>query len=293
MTLSSRMTVSYTGDSDEAFEFQHDGQGILFGRDDVHCDIVIWSAINGRELSRVAGRIWRMHDELWLRNLSTRHELYLDVPDRPAAPPLPPRRNTRDDPGAAVSIPAPLAYVRGPAGCELLVRQSADRSVAPPQRLRGPDTVQVPPLPNELKAVAAALCEPLLRGGTMPAPYSEIARRTGLPNGKRMRTLVAKLCQPYLDEIPQARQRIAERRQREQADLELNADRTLRHGIWAFEMSDSAPAPEPTDPAHRPVLALPDYVEVAHLLVRRRIVTAADLAALPPPDGADHEVTTG
>src|SRR5664279_1257267 len=55
------------------------GKGRLFGRDD-GCDIVIWSAINGTDLSRVAGRIWRMEGELWVRNLSSRHELQVVQP---------------------------------------------------------------------------------------------------------------------------------------------------------------------------------------------------------------------
>src|SRR5690349_21031192 len=106
------LTVVYTDEPDETFEFRSEGQGVVFGRGD-GCDIVIWSAINGRELSRAAGRIWRMDDELWLRNLSTRHELYLDVPDSPAGPPLRPRHDTADDLGPACSIPAPLAYIHG------------------------------------------------------------------------------------------------------------------------------------------------------------------------------------
>src|SRR5688572_9881175 len=101
MTGNALLTVVYTGEPDEVFEFPDDGgRGRTFGRDD-GCDIVIWSALNGARLSRVAGRIWRMESELWLRNLSTYHELYVEVPGRPAEPPLPPRYEDPLDPGPA------------------------------------------------------------------------------------------------------------------------------------------------------------------------------------------------
>jgi hypothetical protein len=145
----------------------------------------------------------------------------------------------------------------------------------------------VPPVPAHLKPVAAALCEPLLDGGQLPATYSEIAQRTGLPVGKRMRNLVAELCRRYVSEVPQLRQRIIERRQREEAELSLPADPTLLHGVWNFDARHLEAAGEPAEVRRRRALALPDYYEVAHLLVRRRLVTTMDIAALlPPKNGA-------
>lgn len=279
----SLLTVVYTGEPDETFEFRREGQAALFGRDDVHCDIVIWSAINGQELSRIAGRIWRMDHELWLRNLSTRHDLYLEVPGSPAEQPLPPRQELPEDPGPARSIPAPLAFIRGPAGCELLVCQQRGAYAGTAPQLNGEQTLRLPPVPAHLKPVVAALCEPLLDGGQLPATYSEIAQRTGLPAGKRMRNLVAELCQPYVAEVPQLRRRIIERRQREEAELALPADPKLQHGIWSFDTNGPEKPAEPAEIRRRRALALPDYYEVAHLLVRRRLVATTDVAALLPP----------
>jgi hypothetical protein len=272
------LTVVSVDEPDETFEFRDDGQALRFGRDDTQCDLVVWSAVNGRELSRVAGRIWRMEGELWLRNLSTRHELYVETPTGPPPPPLRPRQPIAEDPGPACSIPAPLAVVRGPAGCELLVRQRLAAEALPPAP-DGSDTVRVPPVPDHLRPIAAALCEPLLLGGHLPATYHEIAQRTGTPPGKRVRNLVTELCQPYLAEVPQLRQRIAERQQREEAELAAGRP-TLHGGVWRF---GGSPVPGPADQLRRRALALPDYYEIAHLLVRRRLITAADVARLPVP----------
>jgi hypothetical protein len=272
------LTVVYTGEPDEVFEFAEEGQSRLFGRDDARCEIVIWSALNGTELSRVAGRIWRMDGELWVRNLSTRHELQIRQPDLPSEAPLPPRREDGVDPGPARSIPGEVAYVEAPGGCELLVRQRRT-----PLEGRDPDsgqaTSRVPPVPAQLRQVAVALCEPLLSGGQLPATYSEIMRRTGTASLKRTRTLVGELCSAYVREIPQLRDRIVARLEREERELGLPADPRLHGGVWSFQPAVE-PEQESEEVRRRRALALPDYYEVAHLLVRRRLVTADDLAAL-------------
>jgi hypothetical protein len=274
------LTVVYTGQPDEVFEFSEEGQGRLFGRDDTQCEIVVWSAINGTELSRVAGRIWRMDDELWLRNLSTRHELRLSQPGLPEEPPLPPRREEGADPGPARSIPGGIVLVHGPAGCELLIRQRRRGAIADTFREVGEATTRVPPVPERLRPVAAALCEPLLRGGQLPATYSEVMQRAGTGTLKRTRTAVAELTGIYLAEIPLLRERIADRIQREEAELELTSAPQLRGGVWTFPQPDETPEQAQEQAWRRRALALPDYYEIAHLLVRRRIVTAEDLEVL-------------
>jgi hypothetical protein len=281
------LTVAYTGEPDEIYEFAEDGQARTFGRDDARCDIVIWSAINGNELSRVAGRIWRMDSELWLRNLSTRHELHVSTPGWPAEPPLPPRREDGLYPGPARSIPAELAFVRAPGGCELLVRQVRSRAAALlAQADWGDITFRVPSVPRELRSVAIALCAPLLSGGQLPAAYSEITRLAATGSLKRTRTMVADLCQLYMSEVPHLRDRILERRRREENELGLPADARLHRGVWRFDQT-SQPSAEAEDVRRRRALALPDYYEVAYILVRRRLVTVDDLATLSA--GADVE----
>jgi hypothetical protein len=282
------LTVVYTGEPDEVYEFAEEGKGRLFGRDDSLCDIVIWSAINGTELSRVAGRIWRMDQELWVRNLSTRHELRMAQPGLPEEAPLPPRRDDGIDPGPARSVPGELAYLTAPGGCELLVRQRRGRLELPFSG-DGERTTRVPSVPQPLRAVAAALCEPLLSGGQLPATYSEVMARAGTGTLKRTRNLVAELCAGYVTEVPQLRERIVERMRREQADLELPADPRLRSGVWTFEPAGDPAGQVPVDSdevRRRRALALPDYYEVAHLLVRRRLVTAEDLALLGSATGS-------
>ena len=116
------LAVWYLYEPDEKFYFDSDGDRITFGRDD-DCDLIIFSAINGELLSRCAGRIWRMEGELWVRNLSEKHELWIVQPGLPPLPPLPPRDPARPDPGAAQSIPGDLTYVQGPDGCVLVVAQ--------------------------------------------------------------------------------------------------------------------------------------------------------------------------
>ncbi len=272
------LTVVYAGEPDEMFEFATEGQSRLFGRDDQVCEIVIWSEINGVALSRIAGRLWRMDDELWVRNLSTIHELQVIGPEGPPDPPLPPRRDDVPDPGPARSIPRPSAVVRGPGGCELLVSQLPRDDFEIPLAQVTESTLQMPPIPDALRRVAAALCEPLLSGGQLPATYGEVTRRAGTGSLKRTRTLVGELCSHYLAELPVLRERLVERNRRLDAGLEPPAGRRLHGGVWTF--ADAHDEPDAEDAVRRRALSLPDYYEVAHLLVRRRLVTAQDVRRL-------------
>jgi hypothetical protein len=142
----------------------------------------------------------------------------------------------------------------------------------------------VSPVPAELRPVAAALCEPLLDGGRLPAAYSEIVRRLGRPTPKQVRTLIERLCQTYEEQVPELAARAAERRRRQDAELAVGADPVLRNGVWVFPVV-AQPPDEASQRIRRKALALPDYYEVAHLLVRRRLITGADLVALPDAEG--------
>ncbi|WP_143175417.1 hypothetical protein [Cryptosporangium aurantiacum] len=219
-----------------------------------------------------------MEGELWVRNLSEKHELWITQPGMPPQPPLPPRDPARPDPGAAQSIPGDLAYVRGPDGCVLVVAQQRIEP-ALPTVLDDRPTTSLPPVPTELRPVAAALCEPLLRGKQLPASYEEVQRRLATRSRKQIRDQVRRLCDLYFTEVPDLRERVEARRRLEEQELGLPAAPSVVHkGIRVF-----APAPETDEDvevSRRRALTLPDYYEVAHLLVRRRSITAEDLRLL-------------
>ena len=277
------LTVAYSGEPDVVFEFSDDGQSRRFGRDDVVCEIVIWSALNGSALSRVAGRIWRMDGELWLRNLSGRHELHLQMPGMPPEQPLRPRRDPQAR-GEARSIPGSLCTVSAPEGCELQVRQIREPD---PQvldfGLPDPTVSAVPPVPAALMPIAAALCEPLLRGAYLPASYRAVMARTGEPSLKTVRRLVGELCQYYTETAPALHHRVVERMLREQRQLGIAQDPQLRHGIWTFGQPSEGGRSEDYELARRRALALPEYYEVARMLVSHYRVTTADVQGVLPP----------
>ncbi|TQS44418.1 FHA domain-containing protein [Cryptosporangium phraense] len=269
------MSVWYLYEPDEKFTFTKDGDRITFGRDD-DCDLIIFSAINRESLSRVAGRIWRYEGELWVRNLSEKHELWITQPGLPPLPPLPPRDPARPDPGAAQTIPGDLAYIQGPDGCVLVVAQQRIEP-ALPAVLDDRPTTSMPPIPSYLRPVAIALCEPLLQGKQLPASYEEVQRRLVNRSRKQIRDLVKRLCDLYLTEVPELRERVEARRRLEERELGLPATPTIVHkGIRLF----GPVLDEDQEIRRRRALALPDYYEVAHLLVRRRQITIDDLALL-------------
>jgi hypothetical protein len=269
------LSVYYLYEPDEVWTFPVEGKRITFGRDD-DCDITIFSAINGNALSRVAGRIWRMEDELWLRNLSESHELRVEVPGRPQSQPLQPRRGGTNDHGPAQSIPGELAYIVGPDDCVLVVTQHRPPPVLPASG-GGRTTFTMPNLPAKLRPVAVALCEPLLRGGALPASYSEMSERLGV-SYKGARKSVAQLIELYLEAIPELRSRVDARMRIEEEKLGLPpAPAKIRGGVWIFDPVPEDGASETADLQRRRALALPDYYELAHLLVRRYVVTLDDL----------------
>jgi hypothetical protein len=261
---------------DELFEFGTDGQSRTFGRDHEASDIVIWPAHNGTSLARRAGEIWRWGDELWIRNLATGHELDISTPGNPPEQPLR-RRRDHTARGAACSVPAPFAIVTAPDGCFLEIRQDQISYGDEPLNygLPEPTVAVVPEVPDEYRRLAAALCEPLLRGGRLPAAYAEVMARLKLPSLRALRRDVEALCEHYTGASAQLARRVEQRRRRQEATLGGVPD-PVRHGaIYKFD------APDAADDSRARSLALPDYYEVAILLVRHYRITADDLALLP------------
>jgi hypothetical protein len=264
--VSTLLTAAYTGEPDEIFEFHTDGQSRLFGRDDQQCDIVIWSAINGTDLSRIAGRLWRMEGQLWVRNLSTRHELEIVAPGEQLSGPLPPRRQDGIDPGAARSLPVPAAVVRGPGGCEIAVSQQEVplALVEPSKDLEG--TERVPSVPEDLRPIALALCRPILQGGWLPATYSEIIKEFEGLTVKQARLRVERLCAIYVRAVPSLMAHFERRRQKLEKELAFDGRIEhraggLRHLVHPVSADQTRNQPGP-----------PTYFDVAHLLVRRRLI---------------------
>ena len=270
---------------DELFEFGTDGQSRAFGRDHEACDIVIWAAHNGTSLARRAGEIWRWGDELWIRNLSTTHEIDISTPGNPPEQPLR-RRRDHSAKGAACSIPAPFAVVTAPGGCLLEIRQDqiAYGEEALNYGLAEPTVAVVPEVPEEFRQLAAALCEPLLRGSRLPAAYAEVLARLQRPSLRALRKDVEALCEHYTGASAQLARRVEQRRRRQETTLGGIPD-PVRHGtIYKFDLPDSAAA----DSRARS-LALPDYYEVAILLVRHYRITIDDLVLLPPAEEPAEE----
>jgi hypothetical protein len=268
--------VVYTGEPDVTYQFTRSRQGYVFGRDDEACDIVIWSALNDQSLSRVAGRIWLMEGELWLRNLSRHHDLTVQVPGMPPEPYLPPG-GPPDEPGPARSLPHQTCLVLAPGGCELVVHQAADDPVHREAHLEVVDprsTVSLPPVPDHLRDIASALCAPLLDGSRLPATYAQTADAVGL-NRTRVRALIAELCDLYATAVPQLAASVRARRAAEDALLSAHARHEARlvGGVWRFTRRSDTP--DEAELERRRALALPDYYEVAHLLVRRGVIREA------------------
>ncbi|MFI7589540.1 FHA domain-containing protein [Spongisporangium articulatum] len=275
------LTVVDLGRPDVVHEFSAEGQRRSFGRG-AECDIVI-AGSGERRLSALAGIIWRMDGELWLRNVSLAHDLYVEVPGLPPEPPLPPRRSETDR-GPARSIPGDLAFVNGPDGCRLRVRQILPENPLLAGSGYGGDpekTMRVPPVPTSLRDVAQALCAPLLEGGQLPASYAQISAATGITSRKSVRNKVEQLTALYLDEIPALRSLLDDRLEREAAQLGLPS--APRVGGATRSADPRADVVDTAEQERRSALALPTYYEVAHLLVRRGLVTSDGAGPAPAP----------
>jgi len=269
-------------DEDEVYEFPEDGRRLTFGRgEDV--DIVIWPAIRDRALSSVAGEIWRMDGQLWVRNLSRKHGLAV-VEDGQL--PFQLRRHHEGVMPSACAIPDPLARILAPGGCELEVHQLGD---APSELVPRGDSLtvtRVPPVPDDLRLLAAALCEPIIRDGAlMPASHKAAARRLGVTAAsiKPIRRDVSRLTEYYLQAAPELGARQRRRLEDQEAPPAL---RPVSRGVRPLQ------AAAPRGPKESTVV-VPDHFEVAHLLVREHLITKEDLALLDGHDAHDERGAAG
>lgn len=198
--------VSY---ADEDYVFGEGSWG-RFGRDDSRCQIPVWEEVRGASLSRVAGELWCLQGDLWLRNLSTSHELtVVGSVGRPTT--LPPRHP--DERGSACSVPSASALVSAPSTGEWVIHtrrlQEAEKwepdTTQPGESGDGePATARMAVIPEALRAVATELCAPMLEHGAPPATYDEIAARLDVSK-RQARRYVDKLCQYYGDSLPEHR----------------------------------------------------------------------------------------
>lgn len=289
------LTVADTADPEQVVELVQEGDSVHFGRGGPGVDLVVRTETSPSSLSRVAGTLWRQWDQVWIANLSHSHDLLLQEASHPPEAPLPPRRP--GSPLHARTVPGQRCVVTGPAGgWALVVDQRGGRTGSDPGgasgafgRLRADRpvdgagdevTLRAPDVPDDLLDVAAALCEPLLvRGARLPATYARIALRLGIsPKAARLR--VDRLVELYEDHNPVLRRR------REDQDRRLAGPELVRGagGIWRSPahvppgaggtVADDAPSPRERGPE------LPYSFDVAHLLVRRRLVTPADISRL-------------
>ena len=264
------LTLRNAQDPGNIMTFEVEGDRRTFGRD-ASCDVTVtplnddWTTPDQPKVSRVAGVIWRMDDQLWVRNLSRHHELHLDSEREPRPTEL--RRRVEDgDPGAACSIPLGRASLRGPDNLELWVEQhQVTRRFLEPRLTEV--TCRPLPLPSEdARTTAQALCRPILAGGLMPASHGEIA----LAHGKQAsqihwaRVRVEQLMERYHEFVPELQER-AERRNARSIDA---PDIVGRAGTVA-QMRRRERGHTGSTSAR----GLPDSYELAHFLVRSGLVS--------------------
>ena len=195
-----RFRVSY-GDEDYLFS---EGDRRQFGRDDDVCAIPIWEEIRRTAVSKVAGELWCMDNEMWLRNVSTAHELEVAGPDGPPQY-LPVRRP--DERGAARSIPVPTARISAPSTGPWYLTVERLGSVLQAgidDRPSQQDTLttRLGPVPPQLRVVAAALCQPVLNLNRPPASYDEVAKALGITQ-RQARRRIEELVTHYRAQLPE------------------------------------------------------------------------------------------
>jgi hypothetical protein len=191
--------VEYADDDPYLF---WNGTRMQFGRDDEVCQIPIWEQIRDRALSKVAGELWCNGEQMWVRNLSTAHELV--VADHSGRLVLPARAD--NDPGHACSVPAPRGTVSAPSTGSwtlTVTRMTMDDAEPVPHVEKIPvagETLRVENIPERHREAAEALCAPLLAGGSAPATYAEVAARMGWTERVARRRVEA-LCAHYREQI--------------------------------------------------------------------------------------------
>ncbi len=228
--------VSY---ADENYEFAA-GDRRRFGRDDEACEIPIWEEVRRVSVSKIAGVLWCMDGELWVRNLSTAHELTVSTPG--SAPHFLPVRSPGEA-GAARSVPVPLATISAPSTGPWIITARRLVDAAPDgtpgsgtSSDEGEPTTRISRAPERLLPVAVALCAPLFSQDQPPATYDQVAAELGVTR-RQARRRVDDLCAHY---------------------------RTQHPGLLSGD-------PRSTEPA---------YAELARLLVRRGAVTGLDVERL-------------
>jgi hypothetical protein len=172
--------------ADEAHLFWNDTR-MRFGRDDEACQIPVWEEINRRSLSKVAGELWCSKGQMWVRNLSTVHEL---VVGSVRGTQLLPAR-LRSDPGHACSVSSPRGTITAPSTGTWSLEIRAMETVKDSS-----PTLHVENIPERHRDAAEALCAHILAGDSRVATYAEIAARTGWSE-RVARRRVEELCQHY------------------------------------------------------------------------------------------------
>jgi hypothetical protein len=190
--------ASYAG---ENYDFV-DGDRRRFGRDDDACEIPIWEEIRRVALSKVAGVLWCMDGELWVRNLSGAHELAVTAGSTEFLPVCAP-----GELGAARSVPTPSATISAPTtgSWSISIVRIAEPGRRLPAARPGADakdlTVRIHRAPGGLQQVAVALCAPMLADDRNPATYDQVALALGLTK-RQARRRVEELCTYYRTEYP-------------------------------------------------------------------------------------------
>ena len=104
-----------------------------------------------------------------------------------------------------------------------------------------------------------------------------------------LQRVVGELCTHYTDASPELKDRLLVRLVREQEQLGIPSDPQLRRGLWTFGQARAGTTEDrgAEESNRRRALALPDYYEVAQILVSHFRVTAADVERLPAEEFRD------
>lgn len=185
---------------DERYVFPVGAWG-RFGRDDDVCEIPVWEEVRADRLSRVAGELWAAEGQLWVRNLSTSHELGVFC-DSGLPVFLPPR--TPGERGRACSAPSRGHLATPSAGDWVITVQTFEPPTTSSDDATTAHTSRLGPVPDKLRPVAAALCAPVFDDTGAAATYDEVAQRLGITR-RQARRSVESLCAHYADVLRRPR----------------------------------------------------------------------------------------
>jgi len=184
---------------DEEYGFREGAWG-RFGRDDAVCEIPVWEEVLRDDLSCVAGELWVADGTLWVRNLSTSHELSVlgDV----GTPVWLPSRAAGQR-GRACSVPDSTGYLRAPSAGNWIISVTS-RSASEQESPVRSNTARLDPVPAALRPVAAALCAPLFAPSGVVSTYDEVAARLDISR-RQARRAVERLCDHYAAHLSRPR----------------------------------------------------------------------------------------